>query len=46
VFLSRNENAAMANKAAPNSMEVKTMKNSNWKHLFALLVQIFKQQFT
>jgi len=33
----------MANNAAINNTEVKTMRNSNWKQLFALLVQIFKQ---
>jgi len=36
----------MAYNAATNSTEMKTMRNSNWKHLFVLLVQIFKQRFT
>jgi len=29
VLLQRNENTVMANNAATNSMEVKTMRNSN-----------------
>jgi len=38
----------MANNAATNSMEVKTMRNSNWEQLFVLFEQISKQyeQFT
>jgi len=36
----------MANIAAINSMEMKTIRNSNKKHLFILLlVQIFQQRF-
>ena len=35
----------MANNAAVKTMEVKTMRNSNQKHLFILLVQIFKERF-
>jgi len=32
--------------AAVNRAEEKTIRNLNQKHLFVLLVQIFKQQFT
>jgi len=34
----------MANNAAVNSTEAQTMRNSNQKHLFVLLLQIFKEQ--
>jgi len=43
VFLQRNENAVMANITAINSTDVKTMRNSIWKHFFRFLVQLFKQ---
>jgi len=35
----------MINNAATNTTEVKRVRNSNYKHLFVLLVQIFKKQF-
>jgi len=46
VFLQRNENTVLTNIAAIYSTEVKTIRNSNLKHLFVMLVQIFKQRFT
>jgi len=36
----------MADHAATNSTEVKTMRNQIWKHLFVLLAQIFKLHVT
>jgi len=36
----------MTNNAATNGTELKTMGNSNLKHLCVMLVQIFKHQFT
>jgi len=41
VFLQGNESAVMANSAAIKRTDVKTKRNSNWKHFFVLLVQIF-----
>jgi len=42
----KNENVVIANLAVIKCAEVKTMGNLNWKDLFVLLVQIFKQPFT
>jgi len=44
--MQRNENTVVANIEAINSTELKITKNSNYKHLFVLLEQIFEQRFT
>jgi len=38
--------AYVANVAAMYSADVKAIRNSNYKHVFVLLVQILKQRFT